>query len=63
MNKKIFFVLPFVLLSLIIGMLAGLFRLGWSIPIGQVAGEHGALMVGSFNWTCLPAAINSHCRR
>ena len=48
MNKKIFFVLPFVLVSLVIGILAGLFRMGWSIPIGEVAGEHGALMTGSF---------------
>ncbi len=48
MNKKIFFVIPFVLLSLVIGILAGLFRMGWAIPIGEVAGEHGALMVGSF---------------
>ena len=53
MNKKIFFVIPFVLVSLIIGILAGLFRMGWSIPIGQVAGEHGALMVGSFLGTLI----------
>lgn len=48
MNKKIFFVIPFVLLSLVIGILAGLFRMGWMIPVGDVAAEHGALMVGSF---------------
>jgi len=53
MNKKIFFVLPFVLISLIVGILSGLFRMGWSIPIGQVAGEHGALMVGSFLGTLI----------
>ncbi len=53
LNKKIFFVIPLVLVSLIIGMLAGLFRLGWSIPMGQVAGEHGALMVGSFLGTLI----------
>jgi len=52
-NKKIFFVIPLVLVSLILGMLAGLFRLGWSIPMGQVAGEHGALMVGSFLGTLI----------
>ena len=52
-NKKIFFVLPLVLVSLILGMLAGLFRLGWSIPMGPVAGEHGALMVGSFLGTLI----------
>ena len=53
MNKKIFFVIPMVLLSLVLGVLAGLFRMGWSIPIGQVAGEHGALMVGSFLGTLI----------
>jgi hypothetical protein len=53
MNRKIFFVLPFVLLSLVVGVLAGLFRMGWSIPLGQVAGEHGALMVGSFLGTLI----------
>ena len=53
MNKKIFFVLPFVLISLVIGILAGLFRMGWSIPIGDVAGEHGALMTGSFLGTLI----------
>jgi hypothetical protein len=53
MNKKIFFVLPFVLISLVIGILAGLFRMGWSIPMGEVAGEHGALMTGSFLGTLI----------
>ena len=53
MNKKIFFVLPFVLVSLVIGILSGLFRLGWSIPMGEVAGEHGALMTGSFLGTLI----------
>lgn len=53
MNKKIFFVIPFVLVSLLVGIFAGLFRMGWSIPIGQVAGEHGALMVGSFLGTLI----------
>ena len=53
MNKKIFFVLPFVLASLVIGVLSGLFRMGWSIPIGAVAGEHGALMTGSFLGTLI----------
>ena len=53
MNKKIFLVLPFVLVSLILGIFAGLFRMGWIIPIGEVAGEHGALMVGSFLGTLI----------
>ena len=53
MNKKIFFVLPLVLVSLIVGILSGLFRMGWSIPVGAVAGEHGALMTGSFLGTLI----------
>ncbi|MCK5469468.1 MAG: hypothetical protein KAI99_13185 [Cyclobacteriaceae bacterium] len=53
MNKKIFFVLPFVLISLVFGILAGLFRMGWSIPMGEAAGEHGALMTGSFLGTLI----------
>lgn len=48
MNKKIFFVMPLVLVSLVVGVLSGLFRMGWTIPMGQVAGAHGALMTGSF---------------
>lgn len=53
MNKKIFLVLPFVLTSLVVGILAGLFRMGWSIPIGEIAGDHGALMTGSFLGTLI----------
>ncbi len=53
MNRKIFFVLPFVLISLVTGVLAGLLRIGWSIPMGQVAGQHGAVMVGSFLGTLI----------
>lgn len=53
MNRKIFFVLPFVLIALIVGVLSGLFRMGWNIPLGPVAAEHGALMVGSFLGTLI----------
>jgi hypothetical protein len=52
-NKKIFLVLPFVLISLVVGILSGLFRMGWSIPMGEIAGEHGALMTGSFLGTLI----------
>jgi len=38
---------------MIIGVLSGLLRLGWIIPVGQVAGQHGALMVGSFLGTLI----------
>lgn len=53
MNKKIFVVLPFVFVALATGILSGLLRIGWSIPMGQVAGQHGALMVGSFLGTLI----------
>lgn len=53
MNKKIFLVLPFVLISMVLGILSGLLRMGWTIPMGPEAGEHGAVMVGSFLGTLI----------
>ena len=53
MNKKIFAVMPFVLIGLIIGVLTGLTRMGWSIPMGATGGEHGAIMSGSFLGTLI----------
>ena len=59
MNKKIFFVIPLVLASLIIGIFGGLFRMGWMLPLSKAAGDHGALMVGSFLGTliCLERVV------
>lgn len=66
--------LPLAILALLIGILTGLVRLGWSIPVTEVAGHHGALMVGSFlgtlialeravmfknRWALLAPAINA----
>lgn len=45
--------LPLAILSLLLGILTGLVRLGWSIPVTEVAGQHGALMVGSFLGTLI----------
>lgn len=48
--------LPFVLMAffnLLIGMLAGLVRMGWDIPMSNVAIHHGALMVGGFLGTLI----------
>jgi hypothetical protein len=48
--------LPFVFLafaSLIIGLLAGLTRIGWNIPFNVVVPEHGAIMVGGFLGTLI----------
>ncbi|GAA4463105.1 hypothetical protein GCM10023189_40710 [Nibrella saemangeumensis] len=45
--------LPFAILSLVVGLLTGLVRLGWAIPVTEAAGQHGALMVGSFLGTLI----------
>ncbi|MVM42120.1 hypothetical protein GO730_38015 [Spirosoma sp. HMF3257] len=45
--------LPFAMLSLVLAILTGLVRLGWAIPISETAGQHGALMVGSFLGTVI----------
>ena len=48
--------LPFVLLaffSLIIGLLAGLSRIGWNIQLNSVTPQHGAIMVGGFLGTLI----------
>ncbi len=48
MNKKIFFVVPLVIFSLVTALYTGLLRLGWDFPINEAVAHHGALMVGSF---------------
>jgi hypothetical protein len=48
--------LPFVILamlSLITGLLAGLHRIGWTLPLGEVSPNHGAIMVGGFLGTLI----------
>jgi hypothetical protein len=48
--------LPFVILailSLIVGLLAGLQRIGWSLPVSEVSPSHGAIMVGGFLGTLI----------
>jgi hypothetical protein len=46
-NPKILFMF-FAFASLFVGLLAGLIRLGWAIPITPAAAHHGAIMVGGF---------------
>lgn len=53
MNKKIFTVLPFVLLALVLGILAGLFRMGWILPVSEIIMQHGVIMIGSFLGTLI----------
>ncbi|MBX2968510.1 MAG: hypothetical protein KF803_04005 [Cyclobacteriaceae bacterium] len=43
-----FIFLIFAFVNLIVGMLAGLGRLGWSVPVPEAYAHHGAIMVGGF---------------
>lgn len=47
-TNRVFWIIPLSLVSLILGIVGGWFRLGWQIPVGPAAGQHGLLMVGSF---------------
>jgi hypothetical protein len=53
------FIFPFALLSLLLGIIAGWQRINWNIPLLNLAGDHGALMTGSFIGTliCLERSI------
>jgi len=53
MNYKIFTVIPFVLLAMVLGILAGLFRMGWILPVEEIIMQHGAIMIGSFLGTLI----------
>lgn len=55
--KPIYFILPFAMLSLLLGVYAGWLRLGWDFIIiePQATAQHGALMVGSFLGTLIAA--------
>jgi hypothetical protein len=58
-NNAAIFILPFALLSLLLGIVAGWQRINWDIPVTNLAGNHGALMSGSFLGTliCLERSI------
>jgi hypothetical protein len=53
MNRKVFLVMPFILLSLLIGTYNGLLRIGWALPVSKSMLQHGAIMVGSFLGTLI----------
>lgn len=44
---------PLAVLSLVLGLLTGLVRMGWAFPVSNAVGQHGALMVGSFLGTLI----------
>jgi len=44
---------PLAMISLLLGILTGLQRLGWQMPDTNTAAQHGALMVGSFLGTVI----------
>jgi len=48
--KSIFkpFILLFAFVNLIVGMISGLGRMGWRIPLPEAFAHHGAIMVGGF---------------
>ena len=54
------FIFPLALMSLLLGIVAGWQRVSWDIPMINLAGDHGALMTGSFMGTliCLERSIN-----
>ncbi len=60
MKNKHLLILPLVLLSLLTGIFAGWFRIGWNLPVSLPSGEHGALMIGSFLGTliCLERSVS-----
>lgn len=43
----------FAVINLIAGIWAGLIRLGWEIPVTEIAVHHGAIMVGGFLTTLI----------
>lgn len=59
-KNKHLFILPLIFISLLTGIFTGWFRIGWNLPITLPAGEHGALMVGSFIGTliCLERSVS-----
>lgn len=52
-NKKVIFIIPFVFLSLFLGIYTGWLRMGWNLPVTNSMAYHGLLMVGSFLGTLI----------
>jgi hypothetical protein len=47
MNRAVL-VFPLIIFSLLIAVWSGWLRIGWSLPVGAVAAQHGNFMVNSF---------------
>lgn len=45
---KMIYIIPFIVISLLLGLNGGLLRLGWNLPLSNTAIHHGLLMTGSF---------------
>ncbi|RPI19813.1 MAG: hypothetical protein EHM58_00020 [Ignavibacteriae bacterium] len=58
--KKPVYILPFIALSLIFGIITGWFRIGWEFSSAASWPEHGAIMTGGFVGTliCLERTIS-----
>jgi len=54
-----FYIIPFVLVAILVGINGGWQRMGWDTASFKAAGDHGALMTGSFLGTliCLERCI------
>lgn len=55
MKNLVFFILPLALLTAVLGILAGLFRIGWNGPlaVSHLAMYHGIFMTGGFLGTLI----------
>ncbi len=55
------FIFAVAILSLLLGITAGWQRIGWDIPVSNLAGDHGALMTGSFIGTLICLERSAAC--
>lgn len=46
-------VIVLAMISLLAGLLTGMLRIGWTLPVYALAGNHGAIMVGGFLGTLI----------
>lgn len=58
-DRTAIFIFPIAIFSLVLGIIAGLQRISWDIPLANLSGQHGAIMTGSLIGTliCLERCI------